>query len=431
MPTFYFSWVSRKSEPVVERIAAACATFLEGKCVLGSERDGFVPEKIKNSLAHCDALFVVIGEESSTAEKSDGPIGDRLLHERIRFEIVSAMNMNLLIVPLLIDDAVLPEKKSAPGALKRLLECKSYRLRHAFWSEDLHQLLEDIDEELEFKKQVEQKLSQSILENYRDLTDSEGKPLRPLGLGLEYSGALELRRVIESERFNLEEARRNGDRTGEKNALSVLGLAFTQLGQTQRAIHYFREQLEIVREIDDVEEECGLLANLGDASAILGDIDTAKSYYQEQLLRADSKGHRIFIGSAYNGLGYVYVKQDQISKAIECYLKALEIYREFNDHDKELEMLVGIGLNYQKLGELEQTAEFFEAALDAARYLENRKEEAHILADLGDAYTRLENPQRVSLYLSRAEEILAGREEPWAVSLKNRLVAVRDSMHRK
>ncbi|MCZ6540644.1 MAG: hypothetical protein O6704_03240 [Nitrospinae bacterium] len=94
-------------------------------------------------------------------------------------------------------------------------------------------------------------------------------------------------------------------------------------------------------------------------------------------------------------------------------------------------MLVGIGLNYQKLGELERTAEFFENALDAARYLENRKEEAHILVDLGDAYTRLENPQHVSLHLSRAEKILSGREEPWAVSLKSRLAAVRDSIHRK
>jgi len=78
MPNFYFSWVSRESEPVVERIAAACATFLEGKCVLGKERDGFVPEKIKNSLARCDALFVVIGEESSASEGSGGRIVDRL-----------------------------------------------------------------------------------------------------------------------------------------------------------------------------------------------------------------------------------------------------------------------------------------------------------------------------------------------------------------
>ena len=97
MPTFYFSWISRESEQVVERIAAACETFLEGKCVLGRERDGFVPEKIKNSLARCDALFVVIGEESSASEGSGGRIVDRLLHECIRYEIVSAMNLNCLL----------------------------------------------------------------------------------------------------------------------------------------------------------------------------------------------------------------------------------------------------------------------------------------------------------------------------------------------
>ena len=250
-------------------------------------------KKSKKVWRHCDALFVVIGGESSSGTIGS-LIGDRLLNERLRFEIVTAMNLDLLIVSLLIDDVMLPEKQNAPGAWKRLLECKSYRLRNARWSEDLHQFLEDVEEELDFKREVEKKLSQSIYQNYQDLTDAEGRPLQPLGLGLEFSGALELRRVIESERFNLEEARRMGDRAREKNALSALGLAFTKLGQTQRAIQYFQEQLVIARETEDVEEECGLLASLGDAFAISGDIEAAKTYYQEQLLRADSKGFRAF-----------------------------------------------------------------------------------------------------------------------------------------
>ncbi len=430
MSMFYFSWVSRESEPVVERLTTACESFLEGKCILGSERDGFVPEKIKKSLAVCDALFVVIEGESSSTERSESLIGDRLLNERLRFEIVTAMNLDLLIVSLLIDDVILPEKQNAPGAWKRLLECKSYRLRNAFWSEDLHQFLEDVEEELDFKREVEEKLSQSIYQNYRDLTDAEGRPLQPIGLGLEFSGALELRRVIESERFNLEEARRLGDRAREKNALSALGLAFTKLSQTQRAIQCFQEQLVIVREAENVEEECELLASLGDAFAISGDIEAAKTYYQEQLLRADSNGLRAFVGSAYNGLGYVYVKQDKITRAIECYLKALAIYREFENHEKELELLVGIGLNYQKAGELERTAEYLELALNAAKYLENRKEEAHLLLDLGDTYYRLRDHERVNIYLDRAEEVLSFHEELWAVTLRDRLIALRESLNR-
>ena len=205
------------------------------------------------------------------------------------------------------------------------------------------------------------------------MTDAEGRPIQPLGLGLKFSGALELRRVIESERFNLEETRRLRDRAGEKNALSALALAFTELGQTQRTIQYFQEELVIVREAEDVEEECGLLASLGDAFAISGNIEVAKKHYEEQLLRADAKGFRAFVGSAYNGLGYVFVKQDKIESAIECYLKALVIYREFENHDKELELLVGIGLNYQKTGALEQAVECYEQALQAAKYIESKK----------------------------------------------------------
>jgi len=430
MPTFYFSGVSRESEQLVERLAAACESFLEGKCMLGREHDGFVPDKIKKSLATCDALFVVIGGESSSAERSESLVDDRMFNERLRFEIVTAINFDLLIVSLLIDDVILPEKQNAPGAWKRLLECKSYRLRNAFWSEDLHQFLEDIEEELDFKREVEKKLSQSIYQNYQDLTDAEGRPLQPLGLGLEFSGALELRRVVESERFNLEEARRMGDHAREKNALSALSFAFTKLGQTQRAIQYFQEQLMIARETKNMEEECGLLASLGDAFAISGDIEAAKTYYQEQLLRADSEGLQTFVGSAYNGLGYVYVKKDKIARAIECYLKALKIYREFENHEKELELLVGIGLNYKKSGELERTAEYLELALNAAKYLENRKEEAHILVDLAEAYGELANPGRVGAYLNGAEEILKAGMEFWAVALRERLRVLQNSLKR-
>lgn len=430
MPTFYLSCTSREAEPVVEQLAAACESFLEGKCLLDKRQNEFSQEKIKKIMAGCDALFVVIGETPSK-ERPESSMGNPLLNERLRFEVVTAIHFNLLIVPLLIDNAVLPEKQSAPGAWKHLRECKSYRLRTPHWSKDLQGFLEDVEEELDFKRETDKKLSQSIYQNYEDLTDAEGRPLQPMSLGMEFSGALELRRVIESERFNLEEARRLGNRAGEKNALSALALAFTQLGQTQRAIQYFREQLVIVREAEDVEEECELLASLGDALAISGDIEAAKKSYEEQLLRADSKGFRVFIGSAYNGLGYVYVKQDKIKRAIECYLKALAIYREFENHEKELELLVGIGLNYQKSGELERTAEYLEQALQAAKYLENRREEAHVLVDLAEVYSRLENPERARTHLNRAEELLNHLKESWVTALNDRFVALRESLAEK
>ena len=88
---------------------------------------------------------------------------------------------------------------------------------------------------------------------------------------------------------------------------------------------------------------------MGDAYAVSGNIDRAKNYYEEQRVLAESKGLHAFVGPSYNGVGFVLVKQGKIELAIGCYFKALESYRNFEDYDKQLELLVGIGLNYQKI----------------------------------------------------------------------------------
>ena len=422
MPTLYFSLWSEDSEPLVQKIAAECESFLEAECVWGRDDEPFAPEKIRDRLSRCDVLIVVVSNSATSA--SFLPHNESLLKERIRAEIVSAINLDLTIIPLLIDDARLPDKENLPGALKRLLDCKTYRLRSALWFEDLHEFLDDIQTELDLKKNVEEKLSHAA--DFPDLT--AGKTLPKLGLG--FSSAHELRRVVESEKFNLEKARRAGDRVGEKNALSALALAFSQLKQTQTAIQYFQAQLEIVRELKGAEEECTLLANLGDAFAISGNIDRAKIYYEEQLARADAMGYRSYVGSAFNGLGFVYVKRDKIPQAIECYTKALAIYQELNNDDKALELLVGIGLNYQKLGEMKQTASFLEQAWEAAKRLENRSEEARVLVDLGETYSQLGNSKLAHDYLQRAEEMLNRMEESWVVSWKRRLTSLKDALNR-
>lgn len=424
MPTLYFSLWSEDSAPLARKIAGECESFLEAECIWGRDTEPFAPGKIRERLARCDVLIVVVNNSGTSATASGLPVNNSLLKERIRAEIVLATNFDLTIISLLIDDARLPAKENLPGALKRLLDCKTYRLRSALWFEDLHELLEDIQEELDFKRDTEERLTQTI--DFPDLTESNPSHK----LGLEFSGAHQLRRVVESEKFNLEKARRAGDRVGEKNALSALALAFSQLKQTQTAIQYFQEQLEIVRELKGAEEECALLANLGDAFAISGNMGRAKNYYEEQLARADAMGFRPFIGSAFNGLGFVYVKQNKISKAIACYSKALALYQELENGDKELELLVGIGLNYQKLGEMSQTASFLEQAWETSKRLENRNEEARVLVDLAETYSQLGNSERAHQYLQRAEEMLNRMEEPWVVSWKHRLTSLKDSLHR-
>ena len=117
----------------------------------------------------------------------------------------------------------------------------------------------------------------------------------------------------------------------------------------------------------------------------------------------------------------MFVKQDKIEKAIDCYLKALESYRELKDHEKQLELLVGIGLNYRKLEYWEKAIECLEQALKIAKYIENRKEEIHIRVDLAEALFKLEKQDLAITQINQALGDLKIIQTPWSSSLMRRI----------
>ena len=424
MPTVYLSQLSTQSKTIVKKISDQIQSYLEKDSVLiGDNRKNFNPQEIRDRLTSCEVLIVVITDEA-------GSNSNILISNRIRFEIVTAINLDLIIIPLLIDEAQLPNKGQMPGALQGLLNNKFYRLSALTWFEDMEHLLEDIQDELDFKKDVEEKLSQPMPINFPIQEGLDDIKIEPTHLGLEFSGALEMQKTIDQETNSLEEARSNNDRNLEQKALSALGLAFTRLGQIQKAIQYFEEQLIIVRKQDDTNNLCELLANLGDAFAVSGNIEKAKNYYEEQLAIANTMGHLAYVGSSYNGLGFVHVKRNEFPKAIECYLKALDVYQELKDHDKALELLVGIGLNYQKIGDLKKTCEYLERALEVSKYVENRREEARLLLDLAEVHIQQGSNEQAKIYLDRVEETLNGLNETWAESLKLHINYLREVSNR-
>lgn len=423
MSLIYFSSSSPLAETFSYKIAIQSESFLETNYIVSNFDQNFSQQEIRTQMESCDVLIVVVCSDASPLEEDISPY-NLIDNEQIRLEIISAMNQDIQIVPVLIDDARLPENDNVPGALKKLLDCKSHHLRTVFWEEDLEILLEHLEEELSFIKEVKEKLTKSVEVNYQRLAEFDGR--KPKKLDLESSDFMQVRKMIEAETIFLQKARGIGDRDAEKNALSALALAYSRLGQTQKAIQYFQEQLNISQEFGNFEEVCSLLANLGDAYAVSGNIDRAKNYYEEQRVLAESKGLHASVGTSYNGLGFVYVKKGKIEQAIDCYFKALESYRELQDDDKQLELLVGIGLNYRKLENWEKAIECLEQALEIAKYIENRKEETQIRVDLAEALFKVEKRDPAISQLNKAEEDLKTIQAPWAASLIRRIEAQRN-----
>jgi tetratricopeptide (TPR) repeat protein len=427
MPTFYFSLSDPESKTVAQAIIRECQLALEAKCLDLEDTEEFSKTNIRKKISQSNALIIIITKTEPAKEWQTQPINKSLLCERIRFEIVSAMNLDLIIIPLLLDGATLPNREILQGALKHLCDCKSYTLRSSFLQDDLQEALDDIEDELNFKKEVEEKMSLSVEDSFQRLSGYDAKPEKPSSL--ESSGAFDLRKVVESETIFLKKARGIGDKNAEKNALSALGMAYSRLGQTLKAIDFFLQELAIVEKLGDSKEQCNLLANLGDAYAISGQLDQAKTYFEQQKTLAQANGYLALIGSSYNGLGFIYIKQKKLEKGIECYLKALASYRTQKDHDKELELLIGIGLNHQKLEQWEQAITYFVQALATSKYVENRKEESHILIDLAETYYQLKDTKRLRPILKQADEILNTRNSSWTSPLRNRLNILKEYLN--
>ena len=203
MSLIYLSSSSSDAEPFSMRIASQCESNLGSGCFLSKNNQIISTHKIRSEIEACDVLIVVI-TKTITEDTEDISPYNLIDNERIRLEIISAINKDILIVPVLIDDARLPEKGNIPGALKKLLDCKPYHLREVFWSEDLEVLLEYLEEELSFIKEVKEKLSESVEVNYQRLAEFDGR--KPVKVNLESSDFLQLRKMIEAEMIFLQKS---------------------------------------------------------------------------------------------------------------------------------------------------------------------------------------------------------------------------------
>ena len=120
------------------------------------------------------------------------------------------------------------------------------------------------------------------------------------------------------------------------------------------------------------------------------------------------------------------MKQGKIEHAIDCYFKALESYRELEDDDKQLEVLVGIGLNYRKLEQWEKAIECLEQALAIAKYIEHRKEEIQIRVDLAEIFFKIEKRDLAISQIEEVEMDLKNIKAAWSTSLMRRIKSLRN-----
>ncbi|MGH2942413.1 MAG: toll/interleukin-1 receptor domain-containing protein [Solirubrobacteraceae bacterium] len=97
---------------------------------------------IRRTLAICDVLLVVIGPR--WLQKHDGVSRLEAPRDWVRIEIVTALERNILVIPVLVDGAKMPAEEDLPEELHPLARRQALTLSETAWKSGLNQLVRRI-----------------------------------------------------------------------------------------------------------------------------------------------------------------------------------------------------------------------------------------------------------------------------------------------
>ena len=102
-------------------------------------RDDFIAA-IRQKVDTSDVLLVLIGPRWLTAADEEGRWRLADENDLVRLEIVSALNRNIRVIPVLLQGATMPRSKDLPAELAKLAQRNAFEIRDTHFDQDLAQL---------------------------------------------------------------------------------------------------------------------------------------------------------------------------------------------------------------------------------------------------------------------------------------------------
>ena len=208
-----------------------------------------------------------------------------------------------------------------------------------------------------------------------------------------------------------QEARANGDKAAEGNALAGSGRVYRSSGQPEPALQYYRLAYDIFTAMGDAIASGETMGNIGVVYADRGQSTDALKCYAlaQQAYRAAS--HPAGEAAMLANIGVIYANRGQTKQALGNYRDAQNRYRALNDTAGEARMLDNIGRIYADTGQASQALESYEKARSLYQASKNREGEARILTSIG-VIRAGDNPAEATKYFEMALPITESGVDP-------------------
>ena len=102
-------------------------------------------QAIESALKDCEVVLVLIGNAWASCTGQDGRRRLDDPKDWVRLEVAAALRRDILVVPVLIDGARLPDSDSLPEELRPLCQRNACELSDPRWSYDVGELVKDLE----------------------------------------------------------------------------------------------------------------------------------------------------------------------------------------------------------------------------------------------------------------------------------------------
>jgi tetratricopeptide (TPR) repeat protein len=119
-------------------------------------------EAIEQAVASCEVLLAVIGPRWLTATNSRGQLRLENPEDLVRVEIAAALDRNIRVIPVLVQDAPMPRSDELPQPLARLARRNAIELRDSSWEYDVGRLIAALESVFQPKSRAEREVEQPV-----------------------------------------------------------------------------------------------------------------------------------------------------------------------------------------------------------------------------------------------------------------------------
>ncbi|WP_339737368.1 tetratricopeptide repeat-containing sensor histidine kinase [uncultured Sunxiuqinia sp.] len=206
------------------------------------------------------------------------------------------------------------------------------------------------------------RLAHTIFEQHEDSVNL-GDSHNAIGLVFYYTGEYNL--AATHFYHSLEYLKESTHAEKVANLYSNLGLVFSRIGDARRAIQNFHNASKINAEIKDLS---GLAVNyngLGISFYNLEQYDSSKVYYQKALDLFRQLENRQREAIVLNNIANIYVNTgDSLQHALSSYEQAIRVFDELGDVRSKAYTLEGLGSVHRELGNYTQAIATFQESLN-------------------------------------------------------------------